>query len=147
MTTYADVEKYLNEPNICVIATVGRANRPHTSPVWYRYRDGIFTVVVARGSLKHRDIKANPNVMITLDRREADRGESDFAVVMAEGVAELVPSVSRELFIELASNCVDEESASSLVQRYSDVEMVAIRLRPRKLVAYQGLDKVLDHRG
>ena len=147
MTTFADIEDYLNEPNTCVIATVGRGNQPHASPVWYQYRDGVFTVVMGRGSLKHRDIEANPKVMITLDRREAGRGDRDFAVVMAEGVAELVPSVTREQLFELAFRYVGEEGTAALVQRYSADEMVAIRLRPRKVVAYKGLEKVLEHRG
>ena len=60
----------------------------------------------------------------------------DNANPMVEDVAELVPSATREQLYELAIRYVGEEGAAPLVQRYSADEMVAIRLRPRKVVAY-----------
>ena len=132
MTTFTDVEKYVDGPNICVLATVGRRNRPDAPPAWYLHRDGIFVLILGRGTLKHRDIVSNPRVMITLDRREPSRGEHAFAVVMADGVAVLTESVSRELLYDVASRYEGEGGTRSYVQRTDLDALVTIRLRPDK---------------
>jgi len=90
---------------------------------------------------------SNPRVMITLDRREPSRGEYGFAVVMADGVAELKESVSRELLYEVASRYEGEGGARSYVERTDLDALVTIRLRPDKIVAYQGMQKVQEYRG
>ena len=126
------VEQYLGEPNICVFATVGRGGQPHASPVWYGYTDGVFTVIVERGSQKHRDVEVNPRVAIALDHRGPDRRQRPLTNVTVEGVAEIVPNVSEKMLFDVASRYEGEDGGKSYVQNSDVTGMVAFRLRPQR---------------
>ena len=147
MTLIDELEEYLDEPNIAVIATVGRGSQPHASPVWYLYRDGEFIVIVARDSLKHRDVANNPKIMLTLDRREPDRAERPFAIVMAQGTSKLLPSISRELLLEVATRYLDQEQSKAYADSWDLAELVGIILSPERVILYKGMDKVHEFRG
>ena len=137
------VEQYLREPNICVFATVSRRGQPHASPVWYGYTDGVFTVLVERGSQKHRDVEANPKVALALDQREADPGQYPLTNVMVQGVAEIVPNVSEEMMFDVARRYEGEEEGKTYVENSDLTVLVALRVRPQKVVAYKATTKLL----
>ena len=137
------VEQFLGEPNICVFATVGRSGQPHASPVWYGYTDGVFTVIVERGSQKHRDVEGDPRVAIALDQRGTDSPRYPLTNVTVEGVAEIVSDVSGDMLFDVAYRYEGEEGGRSYVQDSDVTQLVALRVRPQKVVAYQATTKLL----
>src|SRR5437870_164729 len=62
-------EVFLRESDVAVLATVDRRGRAHAAPIWYLYEDGEFVMSTGRGSQKHRNIEANPDVTLVIDRR------------------------------------------------------------------------------
>src|SRR4030067_252042 len=59
----------LAEPNVAILASVDRRNRAHAAPVWYLYDDGEIVISTGRGSQKHRNIEANGEISVVIDRR------------------------------------------------------------------------------
>lgn len=69
--TETELEQLLGEPQVGVFCTVDDKGRPEGSPIWFEAAPGKILVHVARGSKKARNVRANPNVSLTVDTREA----------------------------------------------------------------------------
>ena len=122
-------EEFLKQPHIAVIATVDPRGQPHATPVWYLYQDGAFIIGIERGSRKHRYLEANPRVTVLVDRREPP-----YRFVMAQGRAEVVPSLSEELRFGLAVHYMGEEEGRRYFEETADIDFVTIRLRPLRFI-------------
>lgn len=126
-------DDFLNEANVAVLATVDARGRAHAAPIWYLYEDGVFVMATGRGSQKHRNIEEHPNVTLVIDRRTLP-----YYAVMAQGTAEIGPPVDGETRRRLATRYLGEELARGYLARTQGDESVSIRLRPRKLIEFNG---------
>ncbi len=80
--------RFVEQPRIAVLASVRADGSPHTSPVWFRYEDGVFKVLVDRASQKHRNIARDSRVELCID----DRERPPFHTVIVRGRASLRPA-------------------------------------------------------
>ncbi len=126
-------EEFLREANVAVLATVGRGGRAHAAPIWYLYQDGVFIMGTGSGSQKHRNVEANPEITLVIDRRSLP-----YYAVMAQGKAEIGPPLSDDQRMQMAVRYLGEELGRAYIARTSGEGSVTIRLRPRKLIEYQG---------
>ncbi|HEU4759193.1 MAG TPA: TIGR03618 family F420-dependent PPOX class oxidoreductase [Dehalococcoidia bacterium] len=133
MSEFPEREQFLREANVAVLATVDRRSRAHAAPIWYLYEDGVFILSTGRGSQKHRNIEANPEVTLVVDRRSLP-----YYVVMAHGRAEIGPPLADEARLRMAVRYLGEERARAYVAMRSPDDSVSIRLRPRRLIEYHG---------
>jgi len=129
----ADREQFLGEPNVAVLATVDRRGRAHAAPIWYLYEEGAFIISTGRGSQKHRNVEANPEVTLVVDRRTVP-----YYAVMARGRAEIGPPLTGDQRLKLAVRYPGDDLARRYVERTSGENAVTIRLLPRKLIEYHG---------
>jgi PPOX class probable F420-dependent enzyme len=83
---WADVVRTLLEaPAPAVLTTYGKDGSARVSPVWFRWANGAFEVVIANGDPKLRDLARDPRcVLVVFESVRPFRG------VEARGVAELV---------------------------------------------------------
>ncbi len=125
-------EAFLKEPNVAVLATVGPAGA-HAVPIWYLYERGVFLMSTGRGSQKHRNIEANPEVTLVVDRRTLP-----YYAVMVQGRAEIGPQPSDEQRLRMYVRYLGEEMGRGYVSRGSGEDSVSIRLTPRKFIEYHG---------
>lgn len=133
MSCVNDRETFLQEPHVAVLATVDAKGRPHAAPVWYLYDDGVFVISTGRGSRKHRNVQANPNVTLVIDKRTLP-----YFAVMAHGQAEIGAGFSAEERLRLAARYLGEELGRAYVTRTSGEDAVSLRLRPGRVVEYHG---------
>ena len=126
-------EEFLKEANVAVLATVGGGGRAHAAPIWYLYEDGVFIMSTGRGSQKHRNVEAHPEITLVVDRRSLP-----YYAVMAQGRAEIGPRLADEERRRMAVRYLGEELARAYLERVSGEDSVTIRLRPRKLIEFNG---------
>ncbi len=126
-------EEFLKEANVAVLATVGGGERAHAAPIWYLYEDGVFIMSTGRGSQKHRNVEAHPEITLVVDRRSLP-----YYAVMAQGRAEIGPRLTDESRRRMAVRYLGEELARAYLERVSGEDSVTIRLRPRKLIEFNG---------
>ena len=79
------VRSLLDAPSPAVLTTYRKDGGALVSPVWFRWHDGAFEVVIARGDLKLRHLSADPRCILVVF--EAVR---PFRGIEVRGVAELV---------------------------------------------------------
>jgi PPOX class probable F420-dependent enzyme len=138
MSTSLIPEEFLAEANVAVLATVDRRGRPHAAPVWYLYEDGPdgqaeIIVATGEGSQKHRNVAANPEVTLVVDRRTLP-----YYAVMVQGRAEIGPPLTAEGLLRLATRYLGEELARRYVAAAPDGGSLTLRIRPRKVISYDG---------
>ena len=126
-------EEFLKEANVAVLATVGGGGRAHAAPIWYLYEDGVFIMSTGRGSQKHRNVEAHPEITLVVDRRSLP-----YYAVMAQGRAEIGPRLADEERRRMAVRYLGEELARAYLESVSGEDSVTIRLRPRKLIEFNG---------
>ena len=133
MADFPKAEEFLAEANVAVLSTVDRRGRPHAAPIWYLYEGGALIISTGSGSQKHRNVEANPEIAVTVDRRTLP-----YYAVMARGRAEIGPPLTEEERLRLAVRYLGEELGKRYVERTAGGESVTIRLRPRKVIEYEG---------
>jgi PPOX class probable F420-dependent enzyme len=131
--TAEERDAFLAESNVAVLATVDPRGRAHAAPIWYLYDDGVFLMSTGRGSQKHRNIEANPEVTLVVDQRTLP-----YYAVMARGAAEIGPPISNDDRMRLVRRYLDEEQARRYMERMSGQASVSLRLKPRKLIEFFG---------
>jgi PPOX class probable F420-dependent enzyme len=131
--TVEERDAFLAGSNIGVLATVDRRGRPHAAPIWYLYEDGVFIMSTGLGSQKHRNVEANPEVTLVVDRRSLP-----YYAVMARGPAEIGPALSSEERLRIVRRYLNDEQTQRYMERVSGQDSVSLRLRPRKLIEFFG---------
>jgi PPOX class probable F420-dependent enzyme len=61
-----DVRRFLEKPNVAVLATVSPRGRPQATPVWFMLEDNHVLINTSAGRMKLRNMEANPNVALTI---------------------------------------------------------------------------------
>jgi len=133
MSNDQERDAFLAESNVAVLATVDPRGRAHAAPIWYFYDDGLFIMSTGRGSQKHRNIEANPEVTLVIDRRTVP-----YYAVMARGKAEIGPPLPADDRRRIASRYLTEEQTNRYLERMSGQDSVSISLTPRKLIEFSG---------
>lgn len=131
MPSTRDRDAFLQEANVAVLATVDSRGRPHAAPVWYLYDDGVFVISTGRGSQKHRNLEANPEVTLVVDRRTLP-----YFAVMARGRVEIGPPLSDDDRLRLAVRYLGQEIGRGYVAQTAGEDSITVRLRPRKVIEF-----------
>ncbi len=129
----SEIEEFLKEPNVAVLATVDSKGRAHAAPIWYLYEDGVFLMATGRGSQKRRNMERNPEVTLVIDRRTLP-----YYAVMVQGRAEIGPRLSEEERLRMATRYLGDELGRAYIARTQGEDSNSIRLRPRKVIEYHG---------
>ena len=81
-----DVERFVDDRRIAVLAYVRADGRPNQTPIWYTHRDGVFRMTTTTGSPKLRALAKRPDATLTIqDERPPYRA------VVVEGRVTLRP--------------------------------------------------------
>ncbi len=131
--TAEERDAFLAELNVAVLATVDRSGRAHGAPIWYVYDEGVFVMSTGRGSQKHRNIEANPEVTLVVDRRTLP-----YYAVMARGPVEIGPPLSHDDRLRIVRRYLDENQIRRYMERTGGDDSVSLRLKPRKLIEFFG---------
>ena len=131
--TSSDVEAMLEEANVAVLASVDTKGRAHAAPIWYLYEDGEFLISTGRGSQKHLNVEAHPDVTLVIDRREVP-----YLAAMVRGKAQIEDALSDERRQKLAFRYLGEEMGRAYLKSTEGGSSVTIRLRPDKVIEFNG---------
>lgn len=61
------IRAFLEEPRLCVMATLSRDGSPRLTVMWYDISDDLIILNTARGRLKERNLRRDPRMSICIE--------------------------------------------------------------------------------
>jgi len=130
--TDTELAELLTAPEIGVLCTVDAGGRPEGSPIWFEAAGaGLATlyVHVSRDSKKARNVRANPNVSLTVDTRIAP-----YRGVVLRGTAREIPydeGISRRTAIRYLGPETGESYLAMTADSIPDTVLLEITVASR----------------
>ena len=125
----SELDTFLSEPNIAVVASSGPAGKPHAMPIWYMWRDGKVLFHTGGESKKMRNLRKNARVSVVVDTKVAP-----YKVVVIEGTAREIPgdqALGREVAIHYLGPQMGEAYAARSAEPGALVEVT-----PTKIISW-----------
>ena len=115
----------LEAPSAAVLTTYRKDGSALVSPVWFRWEDGAFEVVIARDDVKLRHLARDPRcVLVVFEAVRPFRG------VEVRGVAELVECDVGPVRASIAGRYLGARDGDRFADSRSSVPGVLLRLEP-----------------
>jgi PPOX class probable F420-dependent enzyme len=118
-------EEFVREARIGRLITIGRDGAPHVAPIWYVYDEGTFLILTDETSLKVRNIKRDPRVVLCIDDERPP-----YHYVIARGEAVLAPPLGEAWRLALAVRYLGTEIGRRYVESTGADNEILIRLAP-----------------
>ena len=123
--TLDDVRSLLEAPAPAVLTTTRRDGSPFTTPVWFRFTDGAFEVVIAERDVKLRHLAHDPRcTLVVFEAVPPFRG------VEVRGEAILVPGDVTEARRSIAGRYLGVEAGGRFAAARASTPGVLLRLVP-----------------
>jgi PPOX class probable F420-dependent enzyme len=119
------VRSLLEAPSAAVLTTYRKDGSALVSPVWFRWEDGAFEVVIARDDVKLRHLARDPRCALVVF--EAVR---PFRGVEVRGVAELVECDVGPVRASIAGRYLGARDGARFAESRAAVAGVVLRLVP-----------------
>jgi PPOX class probable F420-dependent enzyme len=129
-----DLEGFLDEPLVAVLATLRKDGSVLLSPVWHEWRDGGFNVWTGADDVKARHLRRDPRASILVaESQHPLRG------VEIRGVARIFEEGAFETAVRIANRYLGPEKGAAYVG--STGHAVTVRLEPGDLRAWDFTDE------
>ena len=122
------IEEFVRNPYMAVLSTVGAGGNPQATTIWYAFEDGDFWFYVSRDSRKARNVRRNPNVVLTIDEREWPYKQAVIYGAATEQPldADRARRIAVHYLGDEAGGAMDDEMTAEL-------DRVGFRLEPRRV--------------
>jgi PPOX class probable F420-dependent enzyme len=124
--TLDDVRSLIDEPSPAVLTTYRKDGSALTTPVWFRFHDGAFEVVLAEGDVKRRHLARNPSCLLVVFEVVPP-----FRGVELKGEPELVDRDVTELREAIAGRYLGEERGRRFAASRRSRRGTLLRLVPQ----------------
>lgn len=118
-------KQFVREARIGRLVTIGQDGSPHVAPIWYAYGDDAFLILTDETSLKVKNIKRDPRVVLCIDDEQPP-----YHYVIARGEASLHPALGEEWRLTLAVRYLGDEMGRRYVESTPANNEILIRLVP-----------------
>ena len=133
--TIEDLQGFLDEPVVAVLATIRADGSVLLSPVWHEWRDGGFNVWVGRTDVKAEHLRRDPRATIVVAESAPPlRG------VEVRTEASLIREDAVETAIRIGARYIGPERADAYVRSFSS-DQLTVRLVPGTLRAWDFSDE------
>jgi PPOX class probable F420-dependent enzyme len=132
--TIDDLNGFLDEPHLAVLATQRADGSILLSPVWHRWRDGGFEFWIGANDVKVRHLRRGPNATVVVAESELP-----YRAVEVRGEAEFIDHDVVESAIQIASRYVGPDRGSAFVTENSGADLI-VRIAPGELRVWDFAD-------
>ena len=132
--TIDDLNGFLDEPHLAVLATRRADGSTLLSPVWHRWRDGGFEFWIGANDVKVRHLRRSPDATVVVAESELP-----YRAVEVRGRAEFIDHDVVDTAIEIASRYVGPDKGTAFVTQNSGEDLI-VRVAPGELRVWDFAD-------
>ena len=132
------LQKFVNEPNVAVLATLRKDGSPHLTSVWYAYEDGEIKIVITPRRLKYAHVKRDPRVSLAVTTNTAP-----YKQVIFEGKAQVTAEGGEDLMYRLSIKYYGEEDGKVYADYDMDMDTgpggetrLVLHYKPERIIAF-----------
>jgi PPOX class probable F420-dependent enzyme len=130
-----EIEELMREPILAHLAVVTEG-KPHVSPIWVYYEDGLFYFTTRSGRVKGTAIRENPNVAVSIATNTPP-----YKALLIEGRAEVIQTDRWITIGKLVSKYVTAKYGKSEGEKMMESlrrepGRIAFLVRPTKLLSW-----------
>jgi hypothetical protein len=125
--TLDDVQSLLDAPSPAVFTTYRQDGSALTTPVWFRFHDGAFEVVLAEGDVKRQHLRRTPTCLLVVFE-----AVPPFRGVEAKGEPELIERDVTELRQAIAGRYLGAERGRRFAASRRSPRGTLLRLVPNE---------------
>ena len=130
-----EVDAFLREARVAVLATIGPDGAPRTLPIWFLWDGASPVLFTGRGTRKGRNIEADPRVSLCVDYRPPF-GDTSYEAVIIHGRVE--EASDRSLYDDVLAMALahwGEERGRPFAEGYRDnADAVLFLIVPERVV-------------
>jgi PPOX class probable F420-dependent enzyme len=133
--TDEEISALLEGPTIARLATVRPDGRPHISPMFFLYRDGLVYFMQRKNTAKKKidNLRQNPHVALSIDTCEPP-----YLAVLIEGTADVTEENVDEIAMAISIKYEGEEAGRERQrQLHEESPLWLIRVRPTRIMHFQ----------
>ena len=128
--TPEQMDRFLREPRVSMLASVRPDNSPHVTPVWHHYDGDKLMVLAEPTSVKVRNLRRNPKISLLVATVSAPH-----MYVLASGTATLSDEWDPELLWTLSIDYKGEDEGRRYAEKtFREVEFSLISFTPSKMI-------------
>ena len=132
--TLDDLDGFLDEPHLAVLATHREDGTVLLSPIWHRWRDGGFEFWTGADDVKVRHLRRDPRATVLVAETEPP-----YRGVEVRGNAEFVEGGVVAAAVEIASRYVGPDRGASFVSENAGDDLI-VRIAPGVVRAWDFVD-------
>lgn len=125
----SELDAFLSEPHIAVVATSGPKGKPHAMPVWYAWRDGKVFFHTGAESKKVRNLQSNNRISVVIDTKDAP-----YKVAVIEGITRVLPG-DGALAREIAIHYLGEKAGTRYASQSTDPGAL-LEVTPARIISW-----------
>ena len=125
----SELDTFLSEPHIAVVASSGPTGKPHAMPIWYAWRDGRVLFHTGKDSKKMRNLRKNPRVTVVIATKTAP-----YKVAVIEGTGRELPG-DKELGRTVAIHYLGERQGAAYAERSGEPGAL-VEVTPTKIISW-----------
>ena len=127
----SELASFLDEVRMAHLATSSKSGKPHVSPIWYVYEDGVFYFTTRLSRVKGRHVQSNPSVALSIatDQRP-------YRAVCAFGQATIVKEGRDEWLKRISTRYGAKEAMNWLADATKQPGRVVFMLRPDRVLSW-----------
>ena len=125
-----ELDEFLAQPHIAIVATASPGAVPHAMPIWYLWRDGKLLFHTGESSKKMRNLRQNNRISVVIDSKTAP-----YKVAVIEGTTAASPGdaiLAREIAVHYLGPKFGEEYASA----NGDDAGTLVSVTPTKVISW-----------
>jgi PPOX class probable F420-dependent enzyme len=127
-----EIEEFLRQPNIAVVATVAADGQPHAVPTWYEYDDGEIVFHTGLRTRKYRNIQANDRVSICVDTKTPPY----YKAIVIYGRARTKEGTDEERTRRMAVAYFGEVLGNRYADSLRGERTVIVRVKPERIASW-----------
>ena len=126
-----EMDAFLQEPYLAIVATLGPDGFPHLTPVWHHF-DGVrFMLLCEPFTVKVRNLKRDRRVSLCIPT-----DDKPARYVLAQGTATVSDDWNPELLREMSLRYVGAEEGEQYFERaYREISFSLVTITPSKVIS------------
>jgi PPOX class probable F420-dependent enzyme len=136
--TVEDLQGFLDEPLIAVLATLRADGTVLLSPVWHEWHEGGFNVWVEAENVKARHLRRDPRATIVVAESDAP-----LCGVEVRGSAQSIEEGVTDIAIRIATRYIGEDEATADTEALRGADVI-VRIEPGNLRVWDFADEYDD---